>query len=95
MRQRYEEDLRKIRRQTKEEKKHLQDQLLKRLEDVVKKHTLEIKSVRSSVEAERKKLQKVRAVFAETILAPFLSLTSVLSSYFLFPCPDIYHAPAC
>ncbi|XP_013002782.1 protein FAM184B isoform X2 [Cavia porcellus] len=58
MRQRYEEDLRKIRRQTKEEKKHLQDQLLKRLEDVVKKHTLEIKSVRSSVEAERKKLQK-------------------------------------
>ncbi|KAM6150595.1 protein FAM184B [Erethizon dorsatum] len=58
MKQRYEEDLRKIRRQTEEEKKHLHDQLLKRLEDLVKKHTVEIKSVHSSVEAERKKLQK-------------------------------------
>ncbi|KAM5272339.1 protein FAM184B [Ctenodactylus gundi] len=56
--QRYEEELRKIRRQTEEEKKHLQDQLVKHLEDLVKKHTVEIKSVRSSVEAERKKLQK-------------------------------------
>uniref|UniRef100_A0A8C2UHS9 Family with sequence similarity 184 member B n=1 Tax=Chinchilla lanigera TaxID=34839 RepID=A0A8C2UHS9_CHILA len=56
--QRYEEDLRKLRRQTEEEKKHLRDQLLKRLEDLVKKHTVEIKSVRSSVEAERRKLQK-------------------------------------
>ncbi|XP_011900758.1 PREDICTED: protein FAM184B isoform X2 [Cercocebus atys] len=58
MKQQYEEDLRKIKHQTEEEKKHLKDQLVKRLEDLVKKHTVEIKSVRSSVEAERKKLQK-------------------------------------
>ncbi|XP_059020966.1 protein FAM184B [Mustela lutreola] len=58
MKQQYEEDLRKIKHQTEEEKKHLKDQLVKRLEDLVKKHTLEIKSVRSSVEAERRKLQK-------------------------------------
>lgn len=62
MKQRYEEDLRKIKYQTDEEKKRLKDQLVKRLEDLVKKHTLEIKSVRSSVEAERKKLQKVRTL---------------------------------
>ncbi|VTJ55967.1 Hypothetical predicted protein [Marmota monax] len=58
VKQRYEEDLRKIKHQTEEEKKHLKDQLVKRLEDMVKKHTVEIKAVRSSVEAERKKLQK-------------------------------------
>ncbi|XP_008684031.2 protein FAM184B [Ursus maritimus] len=58
MKQQYEEDLRKIKHQTEEEKKHLKDQLVKRLEDLVKKHTLEIKSVRSSVETERRKLQK-------------------------------------
>uniref|UniRef100_A0A8C9AHT4 Family with sequence similarity 184 member B n=1 Tax=Prolemur simus TaxID=1328070 RepID=A0A8C9AHT4_PROSS len=58
MKQQYEEDLRKIKHQTEEEKKHLRDQLVKRLEDFVKKHTVEVKSVRSSVEAERKKLQK-------------------------------------
>ncbi|XP_078223583.1 protein FAM184B isoform X9 [Callithrix jacchus] len=58
MKQQYEEDLRKIKHQTEEEKKHLKDQLVKRLEDLVKNHTMEIKSVRSSVEAERKKLQK-------------------------------------
>ncbi|XP_012579489.1 PREDICTED: protein FAM184B [Condylura cristata] len=58
MKQQYEEDLRKIKIQTEEEKKHLKEQLLKRLEDLVKKHTVEMKSVRSSVEAERKKLQK-------------------------------------
>ncbi|KAM9699680.1 protein FAM184B isoform 2-T2 [Dama dama] len=58
MKQKYEEDLRKIKHQTEEEKKHLKDQLMKRLEDLVKKHTVEIKSVRSSVEAERKRLQK-------------------------------------
>uniref|UniRef100_A0A452SIB5 Family with sequence similarity 184 member B n=1 Tax=Ursus americanus TaxID=9643 RepID=A0A452SIB5_URSAM len=57
MKQQYEEDLRKIKHQT-EEEKHLKDQLAKRLEDLVKKHTLEIKSVRSSVETERRKLQK-------------------------------------
>ncbi|XP_012493909.1 PREDICTED: protein FAM184B [Propithecus coquereli] len=58
MKQQYEEDLRKIKHQTEEEKKHLRDQLVKRLEDFVKKHTVEVKSVCSSVEAERKKLQK-------------------------------------
>ncbi|XDC56345.1 hypothetical protein R6Z07M_007527 [Ovis aries] len=58
MKQKYEEDLHKIKHQTEEEKKHLKDQLMKRLEDLVKKHTVEIKSVRSSVEAERKRLQK-------------------------------------
>ncbi|XP_065763168.1 protein FAM184B isoform X2 [Muntiacus reevesi] len=58
MKQKYEEDLRKIKHQTEEEKKHLKDQLMKRLEDLVKKHTVEIKSVRSSMEAERKRLQK-------------------------------------
>ncbi|KAM5159611.1 protein FAM184B [Callospermophilus lateralis] len=58
VKQQYEEDLRKIKHQTEEEKKHLKDQLVKRLEDMVKKHTVEIKAVRSSVEAERKKLQK-------------------------------------
>ncbi|XP_008586544.1 PREDICTED: protein FAM184B [Galeopterus variegatus] len=58
MKQQYEEDLRKIKHQTEEEKKHLKDQLVKRLEDLVKKHAVEIKSVRLSVEAERKKLQK-------------------------------------
>lgn len=60
IKQQYEEDLRKIKHQTEEEKKHLRDQLVKRLEDLVKKHTMEIKSVRSSVEAERKRLQTVR-----------------------------------
>uniref|UniRef100_A0A8C2PC28 Protein FAM184A/B N-terminal domain-containing protein n=1 Tax=Capra hircus TaxID=9925 RepID=A0A8C2PC28_CAPHI len=57
MKQKYEEDLHKIKHQTEEEKKHLKDQLMKRLEDLVKKHTVEIKSVRSSVEAERKRLK--------------------------------------
>ncbi|KFO25793.1 Protein FAM184B [Fukomys damarensis] len=67
MKQQFEEDLHRIRRQTEEEKKHLQDQLLKRLEDLVKKHTMEIKSVRSSVEAERKKLQKEVEVQLEEV----------------------------
>ncbi|XP_007101939.2 protein FAM184B [Physeter macrocephalus] len=58
MKQKYEEDLRKIKDQTEEEKKHLRDQLVKRLEDLVKKHTVEIQLVRSSVEAERQRLQK-------------------------------------
>uniref|UniRef100_H0WSD2 Family with sequence similarity 184 member B n=1 Tax=Otolemur garnettii TaxID=30611 RepID=H0WSD2_OTOGA len=58
MKQQYEEDLRKIKHQTEEEKEHLRDQLVKRLEDLVKKHSVEVVSVRSSVEAERKKLQK-------------------------------------
>lgn len=59
IKQQYEEDLHKIKRQT-EEKKHLKDQLVKRLEDLGKKHTVEIKSVRSLAEAERKRLQMVK-----------------------------------
>ncbi|XP_060004437.1 protein FAM184B [Lagenorhynchus albirostris] len=58
MKQKYEEDLRKIKDQTEEEKKHRKDQLVKRLEDLVKKHMVEIQLVRSSVEAERQRLQK-------------------------------------
>ncbi|XP_055986345.1 protein FAM184B [Sorex fumeus] len=56
--QQYQEDLRKIKQQTEEEKERLREQLVRRLEELVKKHTLEIKSVRSSVEAERRKLQR-------------------------------------
>jgi hypothetical protein len=84
MKQRHEEDLHKIKRQTEEEKKHLKDQLVRRLEDLVKKHTVEIKSVRSSVEVERKKLQKVRPVFTEMILVISFShplLSSVIPSF--------------
>lgn len=88
IKQQYEEDLRKIKHQTEEEKKHLRDQLVKRLEDLVKKHTMEIKSVRSSVEAERKRLQTVRFLIplAQTLFR-FLFLssaslhTSVISSF--------------
>lgn len=77
MKQQYEEDLRKIKRQTEEEKKHLKEQLVKRLEDLVKTHTAEIKSVRSSVEAERKRLRTVRSL---SVLFRCLSFTSLLSS---------------
>lgn len=72
VKQQYEEDLRKIKHQTEEEKKHLKDQLVKRLEDLIKKHTMEIKSVRSSVEAERKTLQKVSHPFRH-FSVPFFS----------------------
>lgn len=57
MKQKYEEDLRKVRHQTEEEKQQLREQLGKRLEELVKKHTVEMKSVRSSVEVDRKKLK--------------------------------------
>lgn len=95
MKQQYEDDLRKIKHQTEEEKKHLKDQLVKRLEDLVKKHTVEIKSVRSSVEAERKKLQKVRPTSIETVLVLFSS-SHLLSSLFcsFFSSSNIYRAPA-
>lgn len=65
MRQQYEEDLRKVRHQTEEEKRQLREQLGKRLEDLVKKHTMEMKSARSSVEVERKKLKEVEAQLEE------------------------------
>nr|XP_045017741.1 protein FAM184B isoform X2 [Jaculus jaculus] len=57
MKQHYEEGLLKARHQM-EEEKHLKDQLVRRLEGLVRKRTVEMKSVHSSVEAERKKLQK-------------------------------------
>ncbi|XP_072476443.1 protein FAM184B isoform X2 [Notamacropus eugenii] len=56
--QKHEIELQKIRHQTEEVRTHLREQLVKGLEDLVKKHTLEIKSTQSSMEAERKKLQK-------------------------------------
>ncbi|XP_069488009.1 protein FAM184B isoform X2 [Ambystoma mexicanum] len=58
MKQRHEEELCRIRRQSDEEKMRLKEQLVKGLEELVKKHTLEIKSVQASMEAERRKLQK-------------------------------------
>lgn len=91
MKQQYEEDLRKIKHQTEEEKKHLKDQLVKRLEDLVKKHALEIKSIRSSVETERRKLQKVGSASTDSvqILSPLLYLPPFLL-YSFFPSSDTY-----
>uniref|UniRef100_A0A8D0GQB4 Family with sequence similarity 184 member B n=1 Tax=Sphenodon punctatus TaxID=8508 RepID=A0A8D0GQB4_SPHPU len=57
-RKQHKEELCKIKRQSEEEKKHLKEQLVKGLEDLVKKHTTEIKAVQASMDAERKKLQK-------------------------------------
>ncbi|XP_076794579.1 protein FAM184B isoform X2 [Arvicanthis niloticus] len=65
MKQQYEEDLRKVRHQTEEEKQQLREQLGQRLDDLVKKHTMEMKSVRSSVEVERQKLKEVEAQLEE------------------------------
>lgn len=90
MRQQYEEDLRKVRHQTEEEKQQLREQLGKRLEDLVKKHTMEMKSVRSSVEVERKKL-KVSSV-CRNHSGVLLSPTS-FPFPFLFCFPNIYCAP--
>ncbi|XP_044873238.1 protein FAM184B isoform X2 [Mauremys mutica] len=58
IKQRHEEELHKIKRQSDEEKMRLKEQLVKGLEDLVKKHTMEIKSAQTSMEAERKTLQK-------------------------------------
>ncbi|XP_051021083.1 protein FAM184B [Acomys russatus] len=65
MKQQYEEDLRSVRRQSEEQKQQLREQLAKRLEALVKKHTVEMKSARSSVELERKKLKEVEAQLEE------------------------------
>lgn len=91
MKQKYEEDLRKVRHQTEEEKQQLREQLGKRLEDLVKKHTVEMKSVRSSVEVERQKL-KVSSLCS--LFWGFRSLPPPSRSPFLFPYPDLYCAPA-
>ncbi|CAO2639990.1 Protein FAM184B [Lemmus lemmus] len=65
LKQKYEEDLCKVRHQTQEEKQQLREQLGKHLEDLVKKHTVEIKSACSSAEVERKKLKEVEAQLEE------------------------------
>lgn len=83
VKQRYEEDLRKIKHQTEEEKQHLQEQLMKRLEDLVKKHTVEIKVVRSSAEAERRRLQAVRCPDPVPFPSSSLSLPPFLFYLFL------------
>ncbi|XP_067386415.1 protein FAM184B [Emydura macquarii macquarii] len=58
MKQRHKEELHKIKCQSDEEKMRLKEQLVKGLDDLVKKHTMEIKSAQNSMEAERKTLQK-------------------------------------
>uniref|UniRef100_A0A7M4EA11 Family with sequence similarity 184 member B n=1 Tax=Crocodylus porosus TaxID=8502 RepID=A0A7M4EA11_CROPO len=58
MKQWQKEEFCKIKCQSDEEKMRLKQQLVKGLEDLVKKHTLEIKSVQASMEAEKKTLQK-------------------------------------
>ncbi|XP_045429841.1 protein FAM184B [Pipistrellus kuhlii] len=58
LKQQYEQDLRKLTRQTEEEKQHLKEQLVRRLEELVRTHKAEIKSVRSSAAADRKRLQR-------------------------------------
>ncbi|KAM8800617.1 protein FAM184B [Rhynchonycteris naso] len=55
--QRHEEDLRKIRLQTEEEKQQLREQLVQRLEELARKHAAEVKAVRAAAEAERRRLQ--------------------------------------
>uniref|UniRef100_A0A8D2J1Z2 Family with sequence similarity 184 member B n=1 Tax=Varanus komodoensis TaxID=61221 RepID=A0A8D2J1Z2_VARKO len=58
IKQQHKEGMHKIKHESAEENIHLKEQLVKGLEDLVKKHTLEIKSVQASMDAERKKLQK-------------------------------------
>lgn len=53
------EEFRKAKQEPGEEKIRLKAQLVKGLEDLVKKHSLEIKSAQASMDAERKKLHKV------------------------------------
>lgn len=85
----YEEDLRKIKQQTEDEKKHLKEQLVKRLEDLVKQHTVEIKVVRSSAEAERRRLQAVRCPDPVLFPSSSLSLPPFLF-YFFLPSSGLY-----
>ncbi|XP_072416581.1 protein FAM184B-like isoform X7 [Chiloscyllium punctatum] len=56
---RHEEELKKLKRVAEEEKLRLKEQLMKGLEELVKKHTTEIKAVQTSMELERKQLQKL------------------------------------
>ncbi|XP_074130294.1 protein FAM184B isoform X2 [Sminthopsis crassicaudata] len=58
MKQKQEMQLQRIRHQTEEMRTHLREQLVKGLEDLVKKHSVEIKSTQSLVDVDRKKLQK-------------------------------------
>ncbi|XP_036372506.1 protein FAM184B [Megalops cyprinoides] len=52
------EELRRIRRQTEEERGRLKEHLRKRLEEVMKKHAGELRSAQAAVDAERKKAQR-------------------------------------
>ncbi|XP_066574181.1 protein FAM184B [Amia ocellicauda] len=52
------EELRRLKRQADEEKTSLKEQLMKGLEEVMKRHAAELKAVQGSLEAERKKIQK-------------------------------------
>ncbi|XP_058891305.1 protein FAM184B-like isoform X2 [Acipenser ruthenus] len=58
LQQTHKEELRKWKRQSDEEKTRLKEQLMKALEEVMRKHAVELKSVQTSLETERWKTQK-------------------------------------
>ncbi|KAK6493832.1 protein FAM184B-like isoform X1 [Huso huso] len=58
LQQTHKEELRKWKRQSDEEKTRLKEQLMKALEEVMRKHAVELKSVQTSLETERRKTQK-------------------------------------
>ncbi|RXM28534.1 Protein FAM184B [Acipenser ruthenus] len=58
LQQTHKEELRKWKRQSDEEKTRLKEQLMKALEEVMRKHAVELKSVQTSMETERRKIQK-------------------------------------
>ncbi|KAK6493581.1 protein FAM184B-like isoform X1 [Huso huso] len=58
LQQTHKEELRKWKRQSDEEKTRLKEQLMKALEEVMRKHAVELKSVQTSMETERRKTQK-------------------------------------
>ncbi|XP_061439458.1 protein FAM184B isoform X4 [Rhineura floridana] len=58
IKQQHNEEPCKIKHESDEEKIHLKEHLVKGLEDLVKKPTLEIKSIQASMDVKRKKLQK-------------------------------------
>lgn len=64
IKQQLKEELRKLKHKSEEEKMYLKEQLVKGLEDLVKKHALEMKSVKASMDTERNKLQKVGCFYS-------------------------------
>ncbi|XP_041131660.1 protein FAM184B-like isoform X2 [Polyodon spathula] len=58
LQQTHKEELRKWKRQSDEEKTRLKEQLMKALEEVMRKHAVELKSLQTSMESERRKIQK-------------------------------------